>query len=79
MIDLIPNPSARKSAARPRWQCPECGSTNVQIALPAWCRETADGLEFVDTDEEADPLWWICEDCDEAGQGAPIDRFAEGA
>ena len=75
MIDLIPNPNGHKDGARPRWECPNCGSTNVQIALPAWYRETANGLSFVDADEEADALYWCCDDCDHAGEGRPIDRF----
>ena len=77
MIDLIPNPNGHKDGARPRWECPECGSRNVQIALPAWYRETANGLSFVDTDEGADPLWWYCVDCERSDTGKPIDRFAE--
>lgn len=48
----------------PRWKCPECGSKNMQISLPAWHTET---------DEEADVMWW-CPDCNATGHGEPIDR-----
>lgn len=55
-----------------RWKCPECGSHDVQISLPTWYREKTDGqLEFVETDAEADVMWWYCPDCDESGMGQP--------
>lgn len=60
--------------SEPRWRCPACGSTKVQISLPTWYRETRGyELEFQQTDEGADPLWWICDDCEETGKGEPID------
>jgi hypothetical protein len=64
--------------ASSRWACPECASRNVQIALPHWCRETRGSapdrvgeLHPIGYDEDADPLWWICGDCEAAGQGKP--------
>ncbi len=58
-----------------RWRCPKCDSDNVQISLPTWYRETQDyELRFEQTDEGADPLWWICDDCEESGTGEPIDN-----
>lgn len=55
-----------------RWKCPACGSDHVQIALPAWFIETEDcELTHVDTDAEANILWWHCPLCSETGSGAP--------
>jgi hypothetical protein len=55
-----------------RWKCPKCGSENVQVAIPTWYRESSDGtLTFVNTDEEADPLYWVCDDCEETGHHEP--------
>lgn len=55
-----------------RWECPKCGSTNVQISLPAWHTETKEGgLTYLETDYEADVMWWYCPDCDESGSGYP--------
>jgi hypothetical protein len=76
--DLIPLPHGREDGARPRWECPECGSTNVQIAKATWYRETANGLTLVDADTVSQPLFWYCDDC-RSMDGRPIDRFAEGA
>jgi rubredoxin len=55
-----------------KWKCRECGSINVQISLPTWYRESQDGdLMLVDTDYEADPIYWYCEDCDTSDNGSP--------
>lgn len=59
-------------AGTSKWKCPACGSTDVEIALPAWFRETQDGhLMHTSTDVEAEPLYWICNACDESERGAP--------
>jgi len=66
---------ARVEAGESRWACPECGSLQVQISLPAWHVETTDGqLVFVETDAEADPRSWYCEECTESGNGEPRRR-----
>ena len=59
-----------------RWACPACGSRDVEIALPAWFRET-DGftLDQTSVDAEADILYWACNDCDGNGCGDPIDTL----
>ena len=60
--------------AKPRWQCPECKSTNVRISLPCWFTETVganDNLHTPEPDYDADVLWWYCGDCDETGSGQP--------
>lgn len=55
-----------------KWKCPECGSTKVQIALPAWHHEKQDGaVAHIETDTAADILWWFCEGCGEARSGEP--------
>ncbi len=66
--------------AKPRWKCPCCESTNVQISFPTWYHETVTGkdqagadLEFVETDAEADILWWYCENCEESDSGSPVE------
>lgn len=67
-----PRGTVTENTSRGRWRCPECKSENVQISLPVWFREYADGeLRQVDIDAEADPLWWICDDCDETGFHEP--------
>lgn len=62
--------------AKSRWRCPECDSDNVQISLPTWYRETQDyDLIFEETDKGADPMWWVCDDCEASGTGEqPIDN-----
>ena len=56
-----------------RWKCPRCGSTHVEVSLPTWYRETSSGvLTMVNTDEEADVLYWHCEACEEGGSGEPV-------
>lgn len=68
---------ARAMQAGPRWACPECRGTNVQISLPAWHTETADlELKYVETDDGAEALWWWCEDCQDSQGGQPIDLTA---
>ena len=62
-----------------RWRCPRCGGEEVQIALPTWYREAADGaLTQVSIDDEADPLCWCCDECLESDGGTPI-RHAPNA
>lgn len=57
-----------------RWKCPKCSSCNVQVSYPAWYRETQDyTLTPVDTDYEAEVLYWYCEDCMESDDGSPVD------
>lgn len=59
-----------------RWKCPECGSVNVQIGLPAWHYEGKDcELEYIETDFEAQIMWWYCESCKESGDGAPEENL----
>jgi hypothetical protein len=61
----------------PRWQCPNCGSTDVQVSYPTWYHETSDfERTFVETDDEAEPLWWYCEACDESESGRPEETLA---
>lgn len=56
----------------PRWKCPKCGGTNVQVCYPAWFKESSDyELVHVDTDTEADIRSWWCEACNEGGPGKP--------
>lgn len=58
-----------------RWQCRKCGSLHVQVAMPAWYRQTMAGaMTYVDTDELAYPVYWYCETCQESDEGQPIDR-----
>jgi hypothetical protein len=72
--------NAPRPHAESRWACPKCKSLNVQVALPAWHRETAGlNLEFVETDAEADVLFWFCEDCEESDSGMPTDTLAPPA
>jgi hypothetical protein len=55
-----------------RWKCRECGSHDVQISLPTWYTETREGeLEIVDTDTEAEVLWWYCTACEASALGDP--------
>lgn len=55
-----------------RWKCPECGSQSVQISLPTWYYEGKDySLTFVQTDSDADVMYWYCDDCNEGGRGMP--------
>lgn len=63
----------------PRWVCKKCGGTEVQISLPAWHRESADfELTYIETDTEAEPMYWWCESCQEGGRGQP-DEIGEPA
>lgn len=62
------------TAKTPRWQCPKCDGTNVQISMPTWYTETTDyELTFVEPDVEAEVLWWYCMDCDETDSGEPAE------
>ena len=57
-----------------RWKCPQCGGTDLSVSIPTWYREDADGtLTLVQIDEDADPLWWLCNnhDCCADGQHEP--------
>ena len=55
-----------------RWKCPRCGSTDVQISLPAWHTETEDGtLTYVETDAYADVQAWYCDACNDSDEGEP--------
>ena len=57
-----------------RWKCPRCGSTKVQISKPTWYYETRYlEMKMVETDHEAQILWWYCLNCDESDSGEPID------
>jgi hypothetical protein len=63
-----------------RWKCRECGSYAVQISLPAWYFETTSfELTFMDTDSEAEPMYWHCTDCEEGGRGLPDEVQTEVA
>lgn len=56
----------------PRWKCPECGGTDIRIALPAWHTESKDGtLTYIQTDAEASVMWWLCNECEAFGDGNP--------
>jgi len=62
------------STSNSRWKCPHCGSPDVQIGLPAWHTESKDfEVRYVETDLEADIMWWYCPNCDESGSGQPED------
>ncbi len=54
-----------------RWRCPECHTSDIQIALPVWFKEEGLVLEQIQIDEEADPIYWLCNGCEADGQGAP--------
>ena len=56
-----------------RWACPKCGSKDVEIALPMWCREDdAGNLSPCHLDEEADPIFWLCNTCEASDKGRII-------
>lgn len=61
----------------PRWQCGCCGSTSVVMALPALYRQERNGeLTFIQIDEDATCLWWLCDSCEHTSMGEPsIDRL----
>lgn len=60
------------TAPAPAWACPVCGDTDVQICLPAWFKETAEGvLTYVEADGDADVRGWYCEKCNESDSGEP--------
>ena len=57
-----------------RWACPKCGSKDVEIALPVWCTEDMNGdLAPGHLDEDADPLFWLCNTCEASDRGSPVD------
>ena len=67
-----PRGFARANTSRSRWQCPTCGSERIQVRLPVWFTEYADGtLIQTNLDEEADPQAWYCEACFECESGEP--------
>lgn len=66
------NAPNKPTMSDPKWKCPLCGDTNVQISLPAWHTETEDGeLTYVETDTEAEVKYWYCEKCNESDFGEP--------
>ena len=57
-----------------RWACPKCGSKDVEIALPMWCREDKSyDLSPCHLDDEADPIFWLCNTCEASDKGSPVD------
>lgn len=60
-----------KPKSKPRWKCPHCGSTAVQVCYDSWYYER-DNFKLR-------PLWpgeggvryWLCENCDTTDCGAP--------
>jgi len=69
---VTPRGTVKRNTSRSRWKCPACGSLNVQIRLPVWFREYADGcLVETSVDEEADPQAFYCEDCHACESDAP--------
>jgi len=67
-------PTDSTSTSTSRWRCPACKSNNVQIGLPAWHTEDENfEVRYIETDLEADIMWWYCPDCDESGNGQPED------
>jgi hypothetical protein len=62
-----------QNTSQSRWKCRACGSHRVQIRLPVWFTEYADGsLVQVNVDEEADPEHWYCERCFACELGSPV-------
>ena len=55
-----------------RWRCPQCSSRAVWVSMPAWFRDTAAGLTFVEADSGASISAWYCETCNQSGSGQPI-------
>lgn len=47
--------------------CSECGSERVEYAVPAWFN--ANTHEQTGVDDEAEPLYTWCHDCDESRRG----------
>ena len=47
--------------------CTECKSERVEYAVPAWF--DANTHEQIGVDEEADPLFTYCHDCEESRLG----------
>jgi hypothetical protein len=75
------SPPAQVSTTRARepsrWACPHCSGRNVQVSMPTWYYEaTGFDLTFVETDTEAEVMFWYCEDCQESDSGQPIDTLA---
>ena len=61
-----------------RWACPKCGSHDVEIALPMWCREdTGYDLTPYHLDGEADVLYWLCNTCEASDHDEPTDLLKE--
>ena len=57
-----------------RWACPQCGSKDVEIALPMWFRESdAYDLSPCHLDDDSDPLFWLCNTCEASDKGSPVD------
>ena len=72
MIELIPPPN-QKTTDLPRWACPLCHGTDVQVLMQSWYRETRGYNLTAVGDPEGDILRWSCEDCDENAEGKPVD------
>jgi len=61
-----------------RWACPKCGSKDVEIALPAWCKESTDyDLTPCNVDEESAPIYWFCNTCEASDRGSPVDLLED--
>ena len=61
-----------------RWACPQCGSKDVEVALPMWCTEDMNGdLAPGHLDEEADPFFWFCNTCEASDRGSPVDLLED--
>jgi len=72
--ELIPTPRGkREKVFLSRWKCRECGSLNVEIALPCWFREDRDmNLHQIDgPEDEAEPMAWSCNECFAYSDGCP--------
>lgn len=54
-----------------RWQCPECGSRNVLVDIPAWFRESTDGESVFAGHSATDITGWRCESCEAEGEKYP--------
>jgi hypothetical protein len=76
--------------SRAKWLCPNCGSTNVEVLLPAWFyvferqipmvngRTRIEDIARLSTyDEDAEQGAWVCNDCDESGDESPTRNTQE--
>ena len=61
-----------------KFRCDDCGSTNVEVLLPAWF-DPNNGLAFVSADETAEELAIYCNSCGEStGLIAPNGKAIRG-